>query len=392
MNLIDLAIVIAILIVSTIIGFTPKLLKTIRNIRYINAIREKKKKTIKSISNEYDDYDDDLYALEMERQDFELNRLKSFSNDSNLEANQSNSLKQDSKVNFFMNAISLVIGFQSSISLAGLPVEFYYYGFQSYQFCLSVLIAPVLIAFFFVPFLYNLKSKSIYEYLENKFDSGSKSVKVFTLFIIIIFQFLFASLVLFSSSLTVVQLISIKWINLWHCASVLGLLSGLLAILGLKSIIWANCLQYLIIISCNIAIILFGFQNLSNGSIIDGFKLAVNITQQTDRYNLNFLQENGRYRYTFLNCLIGLTFNAIPSYCLTQQSYQRIKQAKSLTSARVLVLTIIPFGFMNLFLILTIGLVMFAYFYQCGNVQLDENQLLATFLKQLYDKYTGLIG
>lgn len=312
MNLIDLAIVVSIFLLSILAGFAPKLIKKIQNVRYINAIR-KQNKRIKSISSEYDDYEDDYYALELEKNEFELNRLKSLSHDSHLDMTQANnnttttatstlnkSYDNSIKPNFLMNSISLCIGFQTSITLIGLPVEFYYYGFQSFQFCFSVLLAPLLISAFFVPFLYRLKSKSIYEYLNDKFDTGSHSVKIFILVLIILFQFMFASLVLFSSSLTIIQMISFNktTISLWHCALILGLISAFLAMLGLKSIIWANFLQYLIIIGCNISIIVIGLRDLSpdSASVLEGFKLAWNITEQTNRNTLFTLNENTRFR------------------------------------------------------------------------------------------------
>ena len=80
------------------------------------------------------------------------------------------------KPSFLINAISLVIGFQTSTSIVGLPLEFYYYGARSYQFALCVLVSPIIISMFFIPFLYKLKTASIYDYLDDKFAVGSKKV------------------------------------------------------------------------------------------------------------------------------------------------------------------------------------------------------------------------
>lgn len=90
-------------------------------------------------------------------------------------------------------------------------------------------------------------------------------------------------------------------------------------------------------------------------------------------------------------------FNTLPSYCLTQQSYMRIKQAKSVRSARLLVVSIAPIGFFNLVLILTLGLVMSAYFHVCGDGSkpgevTHVNQLFTRFLAQFYANYHGLFG
>lgn len=52
---------------------------------------------------------------------------------------------------------------------------------------------------------------------------------------------------------------------------------------------------------------------------------------------------------------------------------------------------------MNLFLILSIGFIMFVFFHKCGDPILsgdlnNQNQLLASFLNRFYAKYTGLLG
>jgi len=356
----------------------------------VQAIR-KQKKTIKSVSSECDDYEDDFYALELEKNEFELNRLRSVSVDSELKnhaATSTYSNYEESKVNFLINAVSLVIGFQTTIHLIGLPEEFYHYGIQSYQLSLSMLIAPIIIALVFVPFLYELKFKSIYEYIDNKFGSGSHVVKMLTILLVLFFQFFFAAFVLLSSSLAIVQIVAYNPISVLLCTLVLGVSSALLAMLGLKSIIWANFFQFLILIACNLTFIILGFQNLSsNSSIWDGLQFALNVT---GRNNLIVFKEDFRYQYTFWNCLIGLIFSVLPSYCLTQQSYQRIKQAKSLTSAKVLVLTVIPVGFINFVIFSTVGMIMISYFYKCGIQQ--PRELLSSFINQFYFNHKGLVG
>lgn len=78
----------------------------------------------------------------------------------------------------------------------------------------------------------------------------------------------------------------------------------------------------------------------------------------------------------------------------------RIKQAKSVRSARLLVVSIAPIGFFNLVLILTLGLVMSAYFHVCGDGShtlrpgevAHVNQLFTRFLAQFYANYHGLFG
>lgn len=390
-NHIEFQVCCVILALSILTGFIPKMIKAWQRCRRQSAIK-KSKQNFRNI-NDYDDYDEDLYVMELEKDEYEISKLRM-----NPESFDENGKP---KANFLMNAISLVIGFQSTVTLIGLPVEFYYHGFKSLQITLSIIFAPIIIAVFFVPFIYRIKSNSIYEYLDDKFND-SKSVKYFTVLLMIMFQLTFASLVLYSTSNTIMQIISLKYssIVLWPIVVVLGLTSFGLALLGLKSVIWASFFQYLIMIFCNIVVIVLGvtyFEGNESESFIEGAKKILNITEITGRAQIFDFKENFRSRYTFWNGLIGLTFNVIPTYCMTQQSYMRIKQAKSLKSAQWLVLTIIPFGFLNMFLVILLGSVIFAYFYVCGDPlsngsMKNQNQLLPRFLTQFYNQYTGLLG
>ena len=148
--------------------------------------------------------------------------------------------------NLFLTTISLVIGFQTTISIVGLPLEFYNYSFKSMQILLCLVLSPFIIAYFFVPFLYKIKSKSLYEYLDDKFD-GHKTVKYFTILISILFQFVFASCVLFSTAVSIQQILPDSiGIKLWHICLFIGLFSALLAFLGLQSVVWANFVQYIV--------------------------------------------------------------------------------------------------------------------------------------------------
>ena len=387
LNSAEIHICVVVFVGAMLAGFMPKLLRLHERHKKKSALK-KSKQHFQNI-NDYD-YDEELYGLELELLEIEQTKRTDRRPDDS---------QAKPKVNFIMNALSLVIGFQSTISIIGMPVEFYYYGFKSIQLTLSILVGPVLIAVFFVPFVYKIKSNSIYEYLDDKFNN-SKSVKYFTLFMVISFQFMFASLVLYSASITILQIVSFSYdVSLWQVAVFLGALSTCLAFLGLKSVVWANFLQYLIMIACNISVIILGLKHFDgnrSNSLMEGASLIWNITESSGRGDVFVFAENFRARYTFWNSL-GLTLNVIPTYCLTQQSYMRIKQADSMKSAKWLVLSIIPFGFLNMLLIILLGCVMFAYFYKCGDpltngAVKNQNQLFSQFLTQFYAKYTGLIG
>lgn len=374
LHLTDYLIIISICFLSVFIGFTPKLTFFLKG-------RLSKTKTTKFNST-------------TEHEPFVTTKTTS------VQAEQ-----KETRTNFIMLIISLVMGFQTTISIVGLPLEFYTYSFKSLQMILCLALAPIIMAYFFVPFLYKIKSASLYDYFTDKFD-GHLTVKYFTILIAVSFQFLFASCVLFSTAISILQIVPDNLeVELWQVCAVIGLLSAVLAFFGLQSVVWANFVQYVIMVACMVTFIFLGIinyesqetQEVGRSRFSAGFWSMWSTTQSTQRNKIFIFKENLRERYTFWNCLIGLMFNTIPSYCLTQQSFMRIKQAKNAKSAKYLLLSIAPFGMANLSLLLLFGYVIFSYFAKCAdplalNLVANQSQLLTKFLTQFYDKYVGLLG
>ena len=143
---IEFQVLFSILLLSVAFGFVPKLIESIARHRKRYALR-KIKKNLRNI-NDYDDDDsDDDNNNNEEKEEDHHNELY-------LHDNENKELKKKPKVNFLMNAISLAIGFQSNISLIGLPLEFYRHGFKTMQITLSLIAGPIVIAVFFIPFIY----------------------------------------------------------------------------------------------------------------------------------------------------------------------------------------------------------------------------------------------
>ena len=67
------------------------------------------------------------------------------------------------RITCFPVALSLLVTFQSGISLLGLPVEIYYYGTQIYMGIIGLVIGYIIVAAFIVPVLHPLQITSVYE-------------------------------------------------------------------------------------------------------------------------------------------------------------------------------------------------------------------------------------
>ena len=421
LKLVDIFLIIFIVIISILVGFFPKILNRLKRCRSARTKQPKPSLDIELEELDSNEIEEEIRLTKfyMHSSSDNLNNDKTIINQNPSKTSKSvgkNNVNHRSKQtstsvkppNFFMNAISIVISFQTAITTLGMPVEFYYFGWKTFQYTLSFAFAALVIAIFFVPIIYKIKSKSIYEYLDDKFD-GSRAVKNLTLILVVISQFSLSSLVLFSTCICVMHIISLSYaITIWPIAFSIATLSALLAILGLESIIWSNFIQYCIMVTCQICIILFGIKNYQYTSIpsnmtnlVDAFmsnlNLMFNATKKANRNEFITLDANFRNRYTIWNSLFGLLVGWITCYCLTQQNYMRIKAAPTVKSARVLMFTIIPFGFINLSLVILVGFVIFAYFYKCGDpfsggLIKNQNQLVTKFLIQFFSEYNGLLG
>ena len=69
----------------------------------------------------------------------------------------------DRRISCLPVAVSLLVTFQSGISLLGLPVEIYYYGTQIMFGIFGLVTGYVCVAIFIVPVLHPLKITSTYE-------------------------------------------------------------------------------------------------------------------------------------------------------------------------------------------------------------------------------------
>lgn len=84
-------------------------------------------------------------------------------------------------------ALSLLVTFQSGISLLGLPVEIYFYGTQIYIGVIGLVIGYTIVAAFIVPVLHPLQITSVYEVFNNlnpriAWVSSLKSTTMFSFF------------------------------------------------------------------------------------------------------------------------------------------------------------------------------------------------------------------
>ncbi|CAF1521499.1 unnamed protein product, partial [Rotaria sordida] len=102
----------------------------------------------------------------------------------------------------FPTALSIMVSFISAISVLGTPNEVYMSGTMFWYQAAAWSIAPVVVAFIFMPKFREMKFTSIYEYLEKRFD---RSVRICVSVTFSIYMFFYMALALYAPSLALSQ-------------------------------------------------------------------------------------------------------------------------------------------------------------------------------------------
>ena len=138
------------------------------------------------------------------------------------------------RITCFPVALSLLVTFQSGISLLGLPVEIYYYGTQIYMGIIGLVIGYIIVAALIVPVLHPLQITSVYEV--RKKDTSEKQYFASEIFLTCIYMklnFLFLNFCIFVVLGDAVSVKSCKtcgvyaWLIIYGKSSIFSCLLGI---------------------------------------------------------------------------------------------------------------------------------------------------------------------
>ncbi|GFO48921.1 sodium-dependent multivitamin transporter [Plakobranchus ocellatus] len=145
-------------------------------------------------------------------------------------------------MSFLPVAISLMVSFESSIMMLGLPAEAYVYGLQFVWWTFGVFCAQMIAVSFIVPLLHPLRITSAYEYLELRFQS--RAVRLMGTLLGILTYTWYMGIVLFGPA---VALEAVTGYPLWNSIVVISVVSIIYtSIGGLKAVIWTDVFQALV--------------------------------------------------------------------------------------------------------------------------------------------------
>ncbi|CAL1531976.1 unnamed protein product [Lymnaea stagnalis] len=285
-------------------------------------------------------------------------------------------------MSFIPVAISLLVSFESSIMMLGLPAEAYVFGIQNIIGYFGFFVAQVLSVHMVVPLLHPLRITSAYEYLELRFQS--RAVRYLGTLMGMFTYVWYMGIVLFGPA---VALEAVTGFPLWSSIFVISFVSVIYTTIGgLKAVVWTDVFQALVMFAGIFAILIKG--TIDSG----GPKAVWDLADRGGRLNFFNFDPDPRVRHTFWNLFFGALIRGF-GLGFNQSTVQRISSTGSQAEAKKMLLIVAPCYFISLVLALYEGIVAYAFYEtkKCdpfASKQLtDPNQVTMTLLLSLLNIY-----
>lgn len=284
-------------------------------------------------------------------------------------------------------SLSIFMTNQSAISLISNPTEVYMNGFMFIIIYISAGIVSVIGSWLMVPLLYPLQLTSMYEYLEMRYES--KAVRKLATFSGVLQIFFYMIIVILAPGLVLQAGAGIPF---WVSVVVVGVIGVIYtAAGGIKSVIWTDAFQALIVFIGVFLVVISGTIR------VGGPHKVYEIARTGGRTTMEEVGVDPRIRHTWWNLILG----GGTMYLTTifhQTSVMRLSSVKSERAAKMAYILNLPILLVYGFLVGVIGIVMYAYFHtlQCdpvkGGILSNPNQIIIFYIIHIFQDYPGLSG
>jgi SSS family solute:Na+ symporter len=243
----------------------------------------------------------------------------------------------------------------SAITFIGTTGQAFDSGMEFIQFYLPQPLAMVILCIVFVPFFYRLKVYTAYEYLEQRFDSKTRSL---TSFIFLVQRGIGAGIILYAPA--IVLSVIMGWdetttILIMAAVTILYTMVG-----GITAVIWTDVVQMLMMLA-GIAVALVTLFTALPPSV--EFSDVVYIGGIQGMWSSIDLSWDPNNTYTIWSGMIGGLFLALAYFGTDQSQVQRYLTAKSLTHSRMSLIFNAFFKVPMQFFILAIGVLLFVFYH-----------------------------
>lgn len=289
------------------------------------------------------------------------------------------------KANPLAVSLSLSVTIISALTIIGIPAEVYTYGTMILWEAAGQLFATAFGAHVFLPIFYNMQKISVFEYFRIRYGNIPRfigSVSYLLMYFIVISFTLFAPCLAFEA---------MTGISLWIVMSVAIFVCTLYTLLGgMKAVVWADSLQFAIIIAGMIVMLVEG------SNAVGGFTKAWEIADKHNRIEFFNFSVDPRTRHTVWSLAIGYFIIWSNIFGANQATVQRACSLPSLKIAQLAEWASYPGLCLIIVLAVLNGVVMFAYFHTCDPVTdgrvFRKDQLFPLLIVELVGKHRGLPG
>lgn len=267
-------------------------------------------------------------------------------------------LLSDRDMNWFTIGLSIMATQASAITFLSTPGQAFGNGMGFVQFYFGLPIAMVILSITAVPIYHKLNVYTAYEYLENRFDLKTRSLGAF---LFLTQRGLAAGLSIYAPAIILSTVL--KW-NIYYLIVIIGLVVMAYTVFGgTKAVSQTQKQQMLVIL---IGMVAAGYILVSllpkEVSVTDALSVA-GAVGRLEVINLEFDLNN---RYNVWSGIIGGLFLALSYFGTDQSQVQRYLTGKSIAQTRVGLLMNGMVKIPMQFLILLVGIFLFAFyqFYQ----------------------------
>ncbi|XP_068918218.1 sodium-coupled monocarboxylate transporter 2-like [Tenebrio molitor] len=282
-------------------------------------------------------------------------------------------------------ALSIALSQFSGIALIGLPADVYIYGATCWLLCLSLVFVVPLMIYVYLPVFYNLELTSTYEYLERRFDSKTKLL-VSGFYIICsditLALIAYGPALVFSTATGIdVQVVSFV---------VCGICVFYTAIGGLRTVIWTDVFQFVVIFGSLASIFVISLVKLG------GFQTIWMKAVDGGRLEIFDFDLNPTKRDSFWIVVIGFTFQLLS---LISSDPTSVQKCLALPTFKGAAWSIIYFGLFFALIItfcIFIGLGIHAKYSDCDpfiTKQIaKDDQLTPYYVMAFAENFPGVFG
>ncbi|HMR19513.1 MAG TPA: sodium/solute symporter [Sphingobacterium sp.] len=258
----------------------------------------------------------------------------------------------------------------SAISYIGAVGLGFSTNFSFLQYRLALPIAILVICVIIIPFFFNLKLYSIYEYLGKRFNL---TIRLLGSGLFIVFKSCFLAIGIYAPAIIISVLsgIDIIWVVL-----LTGLFTTIYTMIGgMKAVIWTDVPQLLIMLG-GIFVIIAVAVNGIDGGLGQAFEIA----REHGKFEYFNFSTSFTDTYTVWGGIIGGTFLIISQFGTDQAEMQRFLTVDSLRKSNYAFITSVLVATVIGFLIFFEGAVLFAFYQQRNHVDIETNQVFIRFV------------